>query len=299
MEAAAYTDDTIHALLICWAIGNRQGRITAEDLARVWIEHADLVLDLWYTEQISLYRWALAGVPAVEAGQHSIPADNTVIGIAPIGLVNAGDPALAASDAREVAGLLNGGYSRTAAGTVAAAVAAAFTPGATPATMVQAALAESEPEMRGRLARAVELASSAGSESAFVDAAYRELLVEWPHGHRMMQLRGTTAPPGRAWGVDVREVVPVALGLFLLHGGAPERVIPACVNFGRDCDSIASIGGQLSGVYAGVGALPEGWRTPLLAASPFDLRAAADGVESALRAELGRCAERAGLLHSR
>lgn len=299
MEAGAYTDDTLHALLISWTIGRKGGRISAEDLAQTWLQRAEIVQDLWYTELIALYRWALGGVPAEDAGRGNVAADNTVIGIAPIGLVNAGDPRQAALDARQVAGLLNAGASRSAAGTVAAAVAAALLPDATPENVVAAARAESEPRMAERLDRALDLAGRARSDEEFTVAYYREMLVEWPHSERMSILRNQPSRPGRSIGFDVDEVVPAALGLFLLAKGDPRATIVGCVNFGRDCDSIASIGGHVSGALRGVDALPSEWRQGLIQASPFDLEEAARGVLTALRAELERQEKRLDALRSK
>jgi len=90
------------------------------------------------------------------------------------------------------------------------------------------------------------------------------------------------------------DFVPAALGLFLVAGGDPRETIVGCVNFGRDCDSVASIGGHVSGALRGVEALPGEWRRVLTAASPFDLTDAARGVERALRAELARQQARLG-----
>jgi ADP-ribosylglycohydrolase len=296
MEAGAYTDDTIHALLLAWSIGRKGGRVGAEDLAETWLEHAPMVNDLWYTEQIALYRWALAGVPAEEASDGNVPADNAVIGIAPIGLVNAGDPRQAAQDARQVAGLLNAGTSRTATGTVAAGVAAAMLPDATAQSVFAAARAVSEPQMVTALDRAQGLALRSRDDRDFREAFYETMLVEWPYRQRLLQIRQQTEKPGGSWGVDVHEVVPAAFGLFLLAKGDPRGTITGCVNFGRDCDSIASMGGHLSGALCGVEALPTDWQEVVTKASPFDLEAAARGVESALAAELGRARARLAAL---
>jgi ADP-ribosylglycohydrolase len=298
VEAGAYTDDTLHALLISWTIARRNGRITAQDLAEIWFEHADIVLDLWYTEKISLYRWALAGVPAEEAGRDSVPADNAVIGIAPIGLINAGDPRQAAQDAYQVAGLMNDGPSRTGASTVASAVAAAMVPGATVQSVIQAAREHSEPPMREAIDRAVRLAEQCTGDVEFTERFYRDLLVEWPYAARMAQLGGRVVGPQNSWGVDVHEVVPAALGHFVLADGDPAATIVGCVNFGRDCDSIASIGGHIAGALRGVEVLPSSWKETIESANPFGLEPAARGIHQALEAERERTRALLNLLDS-
>jgi ADP-ribosylglycohydrolase len=43
------------------------------------------------------------------------------------------------------------------------------------------------------------------------------------------------------------------------------------VNYGRDADSIASMGGALAGALGGLAAVPEKWRTEVAAASRLDI----------------------------
>ena len=65
--------------------------------------------------------------------------------------------------------------------------------------------------------------------------------------------------------VDPRESVAAALGIFLLADGDPVETILGCANFGRDADTIATIGGAIAGALRGASALPDDWVAELCA----------------------------------
>jgi ADP-ribosylglycohydrolase len=104
--------------------------------------------------------------------------------------------------------------------------------------------------MREAITSALELAQELDGYETFRRRYYAECL-----------LPGIAAP-------DSRETVPVALALFYLAGGDPERTIIYGANFGRDADTIASMAGALAGAYRGVDALPDGWVAKVRAESP-------------------------------
>ena len=65
------------------------------------------------------------------------------------------------------------------------------------------------------------------------------------------------------------EELPVALGMLLVGGGDYRRTVLGSVNYGRDCDSIATMSGALAGALHGEEAVPGDWakRSPRPAAS--------------------------------
>jgi ADP-ribosylglycohydrolase len=166
--------------------------------------------------------------------------------IAPLGMLNAGDPRRAALETFEVASLIHGGpsgFARDAACAVAAAVAAALAPNATVESVLTAATAYLLPvsarEMREAIAAALDLARRVGDYEAFRAQYYRG------------PLREITPDP--------RETVPVALALFLLAQGDPTRGIIMGANFGRDADTIGTMVGGLCGALRGKDALRADW----------------------------------------
>ncbi|MCZ9339399.1 ADP-ribosylglycohydrolase family protein, partial [Streptomyces sp. TRM76130] len=79
--------------------------------------------------------------------------------MAPVGLVNAANPAGAYAEALDIAGAHQSSYGRRAAGVLAAAVAAACAPGATPASVVDACLSLAKDGTREAIEKVCETAA--------------------------------------------------------------------------------------------------------------------------------------------
>ena len=69
------------------------------------------------------------------------------------------------------------------------------------------------------------------------------------------------------------EELPVALGLLKATGGDARGTILGATNYGRDSDSIATMGGALAGALGGEAAIPSDWAETVATASRLDLRA--------------------------
>ena len=63
------------------------------------------------------------------------------------------------------------------------------------------------------------------------------------------------------------EELPVALGMLLVGDGDFRRTVLGSVNYGRDCDSIATMSGAVVGAMRGAAAVPEEWSTEVARAS--------------------------------
>jgi hypothetical protein len=72
------------------------------------------------------------------------------------------------------------------------------------------------------------------------------------------------------------EELPVALGMLLVADGGYEDTVLGAVNYGRDSDSIANMGGALGGALGGLAAVPDEWLTAVAEGSGTDLLAPAD-----------------------
>jgi hypothetical protein len=110
----------------------------------------------------------------------------------------------------------------------------------------------------------VALARASDGYDDFRAGFYAELLRPWPHRHT-----------GWSIAVDPRESVPAALGIFYLVDGDPAETILGCANFGRDADTIATIGGAISGALRGGARIPSSWIELVTAACPVDQEALA------------------------
>lgn len=246
------TDDSTLRHYMCLAIVRKGGRITPDDYARVWLE--DLNPDrLFYTERIALEKLRL-GMSPWETGRGQLLADAAIMSIAPVGIINAGNPAQAYQDAFNVASIHQDGIERNAAATAAAGFAAAFAPGASVESVLKVMEERGTQEVRRLVSMAMDLARNAGIVERFVERFYATMLD-----------RSFPVPPGEAWekdrspGPTSREVVPAVVGIFYLCEGDANRCIVEGASFGRDADTIASVVGGLAGALRGAGAIREDW----------------------------------------
>ncbi|MEV6550778.1 ADP-ribosylglycohydrolase family protein [Streptomyces sp. NPDC051597] len=207
-----------------------------------------------------------------EAGAGNIVNCGAAMYMAPVGLVNAADPAGAYAEALEVAAPHQSSYGREAAGVFAAAVAAACAPGATAATVVDTCLCLAKDGTRAAIEAVAEAASGhTDFESAL--APLRAAVAPFD----------TVGPDYRAPSLGARrpsrlhavEELPIALGMLLVADGDFRTAVLGAVNYGRDCDSIATMAGALAGALRGEGPVPAAWSQRIAEASRLDLHAPA------------------------
>ncbi|MFG2567419.1 ADP-ribosylglycohydrolase family protein [Streptomyces sp. NPDC048567] len=207
-----------------------------------------------------------------EAGSGNIVNCGAAMYMAPVGLVNAAHPQAAYAEAIDVAGAHQSSYGREAAGVFAAGVAAACAPGATPATVVEACLALAKDGTRAAIEAVCEAASRhRDTESALVPlrAAVAPFDTVGP------DYRAPSLGARRPSRLHAIEELPVALGMLLAADGDYRQAVLGSVNYGRDCDSIATMSGALAGALHGERAVPADWAATVAEASRLDLRAPA------------------------
>lgn len=248
------TDDTIMRQYVCQAISETGGRITADEYAEVLIEHLDTDR-VWVTEEIAI-RKLLAGISPRTVGRGSIPAAVATMAVAPVGIVNAANPRQAYQDGYDVAGVTQEGVERESAATVAAGVASACDPAAT----VETILSTMKEHSSETVYRAIDLSMGLLEESATVDEFihrfYEERLdwrwpaVDWDREryHR-----------GEVFSGSSLEIVPAAMAVLHYHADDVDAAIVEGASFGRDCDTIGSIVGTLSGTLHGASAIRTDW----------------------------------------
>ncbi|MEV6160522.1 ADP-ribosylglycohydrolase family protein [Streptomyces sp. NPDC052052] len=207
-----------------------------------------------------------------EAGSGNIVNCGAAMYMAPVGLVNAAHPQAAYAEALDVAGAHQSSYGREAAGVLAAAVAAACAPGATPASVVDACLSLAKDGTRSAIEAVCEVACRyTDFESAL--APLRSAVAPFD----------TVGPDYRAPSLGARrpsrlhsiEELPIALGMLLVAGGDYRHTVLGSVNYGRDCDSIATMSGAVAGALRGAEAIPATWVKTVAEASRLDLHAPA------------------------
>jgi len=248
----AVTDDTALAHYICLAIVRKGGRITPDDLGRIWADELN-PNRFWVNERI-IRRKLRAGMNPWDAGRGAIPAGCATMGIAPIGIINAGNPAQAYQDGFNIASVNQEGFNRDAAATLAAGVASAFAHGASVAGVLEAMTRHSS-DLVGRAIRlTMDLAGASQDVDDFAARFYERMLDwTWPW------------PPGEAWDKDnffsgsSLEIVPAAMAILNLCRGDVNQCLIEGASFGRDCDTIARAAGCLAGALEGASAIRQDW----------------------------------------
>jgi ADP-ribosylglycohydrolase len=210
-----------------------------------------------------------------EAGSGNIVNCGAAMYMAPVGLVNAAHPDGAYAEALDIAGAHQSSYGREAAGVFAAAVAAACAPGSTPDSVVTAALALAKDGTRS----AIEAVCEVASRHTDFETALTPL-------RKAVAPFDTVGPDYRAPSLGARrpsrlhaiEELPIALGMLLVGKGDYRRTVLGAVNYGRDCDSIATMAGAIVGALHGEPAVPSDWSKQVAEASRLDLHAPAQAL---------------------
>ena len=181
------------------------------------------------------------GYPPRTIAIGTMPSSTSAMAISPIGIVNAGHPQAAAAQAMEVASLIHVtdlGFCQDGAAAIAAAVAAALSPGATVDAVLLAAVENIKPwsgdEIRQLISDALVLARS--SES------FKDFRADYHQNFR------------KPIACDSRETVPAALAIVYLAEGDPWTAAVLGANFGRDADTVACIAAAICGALSGIDA---------------------------------------------
>lgn len=215
-----------------------------------------------------------------EAGNGNIVNCGAAMYMAPVGIANAGNPAGAYAEALDIAGAHQSSYGREAAGVFAAAVAAACVPGATAASVVDTALSLARDGTREAIAAVREVAAGHRDfESAL--APLRAAVT--PYDSVGPDYRNPSLGARRPSRLHAIEELPVALGMLLVADGRYETAVLGAVNYGRDCDSIATMAGAIAGALGGEAVVPAAWAKQVAEASRLDLHAPAEALAAVAR----------------
>jgi ADP-ribosylglycohydrolase len=230
------------------AIIRKGGRITVWDLAETWVADIDpgkFGYLLGPQDQV-IYYSLKAGVPPWEVGRYAVWPGRigTAKMIQAVGMVNACNPAAAASDAFDVGRIkdvrgIPGNYALEVAAGLAAATAEALKPGATVDSVVATALSQLSAVPRAEVEQGLEWAGKARDWKEL-----RPLYEERYRGHTQS---------------NAVEVFSGGLACFVVTRGQPKEALLACVNLGRDTDCKAYVAGGLAGALRGVKGIPAEW----------------------------------------
>ncbi|MFD5774669.1 ADP-ribosylglycohydrolase family protein [Streptomyces fungicidicus] len=228
--------------------------------------HALPLQRIFLAEKWLVARLHYGHVDPREAGTGNIVNCGAAMYMAPVGLVNAAHPAAAYAEALDVAGAHQSSYGREAAGVLAAAVAAACAPGATADSVVAACLSLAKDGTRAAIEKVCEVASRyTDFESAL--GPLREAVT--PYDTVGPDYRSPSLGARRPSRLHTIEELPVALGMVVVAGGDFRHAVLGAVNYGRDCDSIATMAGAVTGALGSP--VPQVWSKTVAEASRLDL----------------------------
>lgn len=293
-EQAGGTEDGIERQkLICTAIIDKKGRITANDLGKAVVRDVDEKRDfgyrMWCGDSV-LYPFVKAGLPANYVGlfSHWPGIVSFTRACHPIGLVNACNPEAAARDAYEVGMLYQPVFSTglpTAAAFVAG-LAEACKPNATRDSVVSTVLEYSIEAVKAEIDACMKVALKYNDTYEMRDE---------------MNARYAGLP-----GDFGEELLAKGLSIFYVTAGDVRETILGGVNFGRDTDCVTAIASGFSGALSGTGTIPEKWieqvdkaeREAEHTVSHLSCKETADGLYAALLNEMTKAKQQIALVEA-
>lgn len=243
------TDDTALGQILCHTYIDKQGRITPEDYAKMWLAEMD-PLKFWFCMR-NTYELLKMGVSPRVTGIYNIVTGSGLMAIAPVGLFNACDPESAYIDAIDLAFMFQRGLDVYIPAVIAVAVAEAMKPDATMNSVIDCAIriAPSKPfvtfdernpnNLKDTLKKAVDIASKYDDVFSVRKGLYENVL-QW---HM----------------IDPQEVFALTFGIFVASKGDTKMAMIGGANIGRDADTISNLNGALCGALNGVDSIPKDW----------------------------------------
>ena len=275
------TDDTLMTRVLVQAYATKRDHLDAYDVEALvvpaivdeptWIPELDRE-DLLYHRLFLAEKWLVLKLryghaDPRDAGVGNIVNCGAAMYIAPVGIANACAPDAAYTEALDLTGAHQSSYGREAAGVLAAAVAEAMRPDATAESVVEVALRLAKDATRTAIEAVAEAASSLDGWRDGGLATLRAAFAPFDSvGEHYAQPAQNARIPSRLHSI---EEVPIALGLLLATRGDYTETMLGGVNYGRDSDSIASMGGALAAALGSP--VPREWIDEIGAASKLDL----------------------------
>ena len=297
------TDDTLMVLCLM-AVYNETGRhLDAWDMASGmvrqiawtprWVpelqREAMLMERLFHPQRWIFQRHQLTSCDPRQGGIGNMVNCGAAMYIAPVGVVNAGDPHGAYEEAIAFASGHQESYGLEAAGVLASAIAAALIPGTTIERVIEAALSVAKDGTRAAIAAIADVAIRLrGERYDRIVAEFHWVISRFsPMGDDVQLTEGKTGVaidgyrPSRRLSI---EELPLALGFALINDGDFNRTIEDGINSGRNTGSIGVIAGAVLGAIHGAKVIDAGICDKLDQTNRLDLLNAADRFTQTVRA---------------
>lgn len=272
------TDDTLMTLALCRVYETEKRHLDAYDLANEFVKEIAfrptyipefkrqaLIIDrLFYPEKHIFLRHVLANCEPREGGYGNMVNCGAAMYIAPIGVVNAGNPVGAYNEAIAFASGHQVSYGLEAAGVLAACVAKAFEPDVTIDAILATAITLAKDGTKKAIEAVLECVKGLNKEQhsydEIVSKLHQAIAPYSPMGddvHRKIEKVGIPSnhyTPSRLFAI---EELPFALAFIKLNNGAYYESIQDGINSGRDTDSIGVMAGVILGAMYGADVIKE------------------------------------------
>lgn len=249
-EAGTTEDGIERQKLMITAIIEKQDRVNAEDIRRIWLRDIKGKVGGKVSEPFedTLLDMARSGIPATDLGRYCDYAGLNSFARAchPIALINAGDPQTAMEDV-----LLNGQLYQTAnsrglkwASVTGVSIAAATKKGATVDSVLGAIYDYCDKDM---VVSEIDKMLEYTKECKTIQELRKRL---------DSQYNGVGMPYNMSF---ANEVVTKGICIFKMVNGNTKDAILAGVNMGRDTDCVAAVAGGIAGALDGDASIPQEW----------------------------------------
>src|SRR5258708_11432991 len=187
------TDDTIMRDLLAAALIRTHGFADADSWAEQWREQQDAIfgskVGRFFPSVLHAAAKLRLGYLPRSIADGTMPSSSSAMAIAPVGIVNAGNPRAAAAQAMEIASLLhvtNVAFCQDRAAAIAAAISGALVAGSTVDAVLNASTIYIKPcigcEMLSLIGGAQDLARAAAGSKTFRDRYHQKFRQALPSG---------------------------------------------------------------------------------------------------------------------
>lgn len=266
------TDDTLMTLALCNVYNIEKRHLDAYDMANEFVkeiafrkryipefDREDMIIErLFYPEKHIFLRHTLANCDPREGGYGNMINCGAAMYIAPVGVVNAGNPEGAYDEAILFAMGHQSSYGLEAAGVLAACVAKAFQPDVTVEDIIDTAIELAKDGTKQAIIAVTNAAKEMKAKDSTMDdvvAAFQEAILPYSPMEddvsRRIEKVGIPSnhyAPSRLGSI---EELPFALGFILYNDGAYYKSLYDGINSGRDTDSIGVMIGVILGAMYG------------------------------------------------
>lgn len=288
------TDDTLMTLALCNVYNIEKRHLDSYDMADEFVKEIafrkrfipefgreDMIIErLFYPEKHIFLRHTLANCEPREGGYGNMINCGAAMYIAPVGIVNAGNPKAAYDEAILFAMGHQTSYGLEAAGVLAACVAKAFEKDVTVDAIIETAIQYAKDGTKAAIIAVTEVArrlkTQTGVTQDDVVKGFQEAILPFsPMGDdvsRKLEKVGIPSnhyTPSRLGSI---EELPFALGFMLFNDGEFYTSLFNGINSGRDTDSIGVMIGVILGAMYGTSVIKTEDIELLEEANQFDFR---------------------------